>query len=77
MVQGGWTVIVGARGLAPAQVGYWESLLERTVNHPTWKKYLAEDSAEFLFLKAQPTREFLRKEYDADHALLVELGMAK
>ena len=29
------------------------------------------------WLKAQPTREFLRKEYDTDHALLVELGMAK
>ena len=77
VVQGGWTVIMGPRGLSPAQVAYWENLLERTVNHPIWKKYLAEDSAEFLFIKAQQTREFLRREYEVDHALLVELGMAK
>ena len=77
VVQGGWTVIVGPKGLSPAQVAYWEALLERTVNHPAWKKSLDEDSGEWLFMKSRPTREFLKKEYDTDRALLVELGMVK
>ena len=38
---------------------------------------LEEDSGQWLFMKSQPAREFLRKEYDTDRALLVELGMAK
>ena len=75
--QGGWTLIVGPKGLSPVQVAYWENLLERTVNHPAWKKFLDDDSGEWLFMKSQPTREFLRKEYDTDRALLVELGMVK
>ena len=77
VVQGGWTLIVGARGLSPAQIAYWENLLERTVNHPAWKKSIEDDNGEWLFMKPQPTREFLKKEYDTDRALLVELGMAK
>jgi putative tricarboxylic transport membrane protein len=77
VIQGGWTLVVGAKGLSPAQVEYWETLLARTVNHRDWKKSLEEDSGEWLFMKSQPTREFLKKEYDADRALLVELGMVK
>ncbi len=77
VVQGGWTLIVGAGGLSPAQVAYWEALLERTVNHPDWKKFIEADSAVPLFMKSQPTRAFLKKEYDTDKALLVELGMVK
>jgi putative tricarboxylic transport membrane protein len=77
VVQGGWTLMVGPKDLTPAQVAYWENLLERTVNHPEWKRSLQEDSAEWLFMKTQPTREFLRREYDTDRALLIELGMVK
>ena len=77
VVQGGWTLIVGARGLSPAQLDYWENLLERTANHPAWKKSIEGDNGEWLFMKSQPAREFLKKEYDTDRALLVELGMAK
>jgi putative tricarboxylic transport membrane protein len=77
VVQGGWTLIVGASGLTAAQTAYWEGLLERTVNHPEWKKALEADNSVWLFMKSQPTREFLRKEYETDRGLLVELGMVK
>jgi putative tricarboxylic transport membrane protein len=77
VVQGGWTAIIGPRDLAPAQVAYWESLLERTVNHATWKRSLEQDYAEWVFMKSQPTRDFLKKDYETARALLTELGMAK
>lgn len=77
VVQGGWTLIVGARGLSSAQLAYWENMLERTANHPAWKKSIEDDNGEWLFMKSQPTREFLKKEYDTDRALLIDLGMAK
>lgn len=77
VVQGGWTLIVGPKGLSPAQIAYWESLLERTAEHAAWKKFIENDSGELLFMKSQPTRDFLKKEYDTDRALLVELGMVK
>lgn len=77
VVLDGWTVIVGARGLNPGQIAYWEEMLERTVNHGAWKKYLETFSWEWAFLKSRATREYLRKEYDTSRAILTELGMAK
>jgi tripartite-type tricarboxylate transporter receptor subunit TctC len=77
VVQGGWTAMIGAKDLAPAQVGYWEGLLERTVNSETWKRSLEQDYAEWVFMKSRPTAEFLKKDYDTARTLLIELGMAK
>ena len=54
-------LVVGAKGLSPAQIEYWETLLARTVNHPDWKKSLEEDSGEWLFMKAQPMRDHKEK----------------
>jgi hypothetical protein len=46
------------------------------VNLPAWRQFVEEDG-EWLFMKSQATRDFLKKEYDTDHSLLVDLGMAK
>jgi tripartite-type tricarboxylate transporter receptor subunit TctC len=69
--------MVGAGGLTPAQIAHWEDVLERSVNTAEWKRSIEADSAVWRFMKAQATREFLKKENDADRALLVELGMVK
>jgi putative tricarboxylic transport membrane protein len=75
VVVDGWTAIVGSRGLNAAQIGYWEGLLEKTVNHAEWKKYLDIFSWEWAFSKSQATREYLRTEYDGARSMLVDLGM--
>ena len=77
VVQGNWTAIMGPKGLSAAQVAYWEDVLERTANHPQWKRYLEADSVEWTFVKSQPTRDFLKQDYDMIRSLLVELGMAR
>jgi putative tricarboxylic transport membrane protein len=72
-----WTAIVGAKDLTPAQIAYWENMLERAVNHPRWKGGLEEDSVDWVFMKSQPTRDFLRKDYEKIRGLLADIGMAK
>ncbi len=72
-----WTIVMGAKGLTPAQIAYWEELLERAVNDEAWKKALQEDSVEWVFMKSEPTREFLRKDYENIRGLLREIGMEK
>ena len=71
----GWTVIVGPRGLSPTQVAYWEAMLENTVNHGDWKKYLETFSWIWEFKKSQATLDYLKKEHDAARQMLVDLGM--
>lgn len=77
VIMGNWTAIMGPKGLAPAQVAYWESLLERTFNHPTWKGMLEADALEADFRKSQPTRDMVIRDYEAERRMLTELGMVK
>jgi putative tricarboxylic transport membrane protein len=77
IIMGNWTAIMGPKGLAPAQVAYWEDLLERTFNHPVWKGMLEADALEADFRKSQPTRELLLRDYEAERRMLTELGMVR
>ena len=77
VVVGNWTAIMGPKGLSPAQVAYWEELLERTFKHPAWQGMLEADALEHDFRKSQATREMLTRDYDSERKMLTELGMAK
>jgi len=77
VIVGNWTAIMGAKGLAPAQVAYWEDLLERTFRHPAWQAMLEADALEHDFRKSQAVREMLAKDYESERRMLTELGMAK
>lgn len=76
-VIGNWTAIMGPKGLSPAQIAYWEDLLERTFHHAMWKSMLDADALEHDFRKAQATRESLSRDYDTERKMLIESGMAK
>jgi putative tricarboxylic transport membrane protein len=77
VVMGNWTAIMGPRGLVPAQVAYWEELLERTFHHAAWKSMLEAEALEADFRKSQAARELLARDYESERRMLIELGMAK
>ena len=77
LVFGGWRAIMGPKGLAPAQVAYWEGVLRRATEVPEWKDGLEKN---YWFNDFVTSAQF-RKDVDADYAsmksVLVELGLAK
>jgi putative tricarboxylic transport membrane protein len=75
VVMGNWSAVVGAKGLGAAQVTYWESLLERTFNHPEWRKLIDANALEPEFRKSRAARELMAKDYEQERAMLTELGM--
>jgi len=77
IVMGGFTVVMGARGLAPAQVAYWENLFERTANNAEWKRLLAADFQDWDFRKSPATRDHLRQQYELTRTLLADIGMTQ
>jgi putative tricarboxylic transport membrane protein len=77
MIVGNWTGIMGPKGLAPAQVAYWENLLERTFKHPAWQGMLEGDALESDFRNSQAMRELLARDYEHERKMLTELGMAR
>jgi putative tricarboxylic transport membrane protein len=77
MVMGNWTAIMGPKGLTPAQISFWEELLERTFRHPAWKGMLEAEALEAEFRNAQALRELVARDYETERKMLTELGMAK
>lgn len=77
VVMEGWTILMGPKGLTPAQVAYWEGVLAKTVQHPEWKHYLEFNSWEWGYRNSRETLDYLKKDDEQSKALLTELGMAK
>lgn len=77
IVLSGFTIIMGARGLTPAQIAYWENMIERGVQHADWKRQLAADYQDGDFRKSAATREHLRQQYDFLRAMYADIGMTK
>jgi len=77
VVMEGWTAFVGPKGLTPAQVAYWESVFEKTVQHEEWKTYLQRNAWDWGYKNAKETQAYLKNDYEQSKALLAELGLAK
>lgn len=73
----GFTIVMAPRGVTPAQVHYWENLLERVSNNAEWKRLLAADLQDHDFRKSAPTRELLRQQYELTRTLMTDIGMTK
>ena len=77
MIVGNWTGIMGPKGLAAAQVAYWENLLERTFRHAAWQSMLGGDALEPDFRNSRAMSELLARDFEHERTMLTELGMAK
>ncbi|HTE16114.1 MAG TPA: tripartite tricarboxylate transporter substrate binding protein [Burkholderiales bacterium] len=77
VVMGGFTIVMGPRGLTAAQIQYWENLLERASNTTEWKRMMAADLQDLDFRKSAATRDYLRQQYEVSRTLLADIGMTK
>lgn len=72
-----WRMVVGPKGMTPAQIAYWDRVLAKMVQTPDWKKDLAENIFEDTYRAAGSTDKYMQAEYEQFAAALGELGMAK
>ena len=76
-VTSNWRAMVGARGLPPAQIDYWENVFARVVASDEWKKMLARDLVTNQFLRSARLREALKSDYDELKSVMTELALIK
>ena len=77
LVFGGWRAIMAPKGLAPAQVAYWEGVLSKATQAPDWRVDLEKNYWSDEFMTGAQFRAYLDKDYGSMKAVLVELGFAK
>jgi len=77
VVFGGWRAVMAPKGLLPAQVAYWESVLRKATQVPEWRADLEKNYWSDEFVTGAQFRKDLDKEYANMKAVLTELGLAK
>ena len=77
VVFGGWRAIMAPKGLAPAQVAYWEGVLRKATQAPDWRADMEKNYWSDEFMAGAQFRAYLDKDYASMKAVLTELGLAK
>jgi putative tricarboxylic transport membrane protein len=72
-----WRAIMGPKGLAPAQVAFWEEALAKAVATDEWKKQIEQQQWGGQFMRSREFTKFLETEYAVTRGMLAELGLAK
>lgn len=69
--------VLGARGLSPAQVRFWEDCFRRLSEHPDWKAFVVRNHWTPRYMGAAQAKAYLDAEAASARTLLTELGLAK
>ncbi len=72
-----WRGVIGAKGLTPAQIAWWDGILAKAVASEIWKQALEQNTWEANYLNSAQTRKLFDSEHADYRAILGELGMIK
>jgi putative tricarboxylic transport membrane protein len=77
VVIGQWRGVMGAPGISPAQIAYWEDIFGRLAKTDEWKAELVRNLDENEYMGSRDAARFLDKDFDETKRILTELGLAK
>jgi putative tricarboxylic transport membrane protein len=72
-----WRGLIGPKGLAPAQIAYWDNVIGQIVKSDEWLREVEKRGWEPEYLNSAESRKFLDRQNEELRALLGELGLAK
>jgi len=72
-----WRAMFGPKGMTPAQVAYWESVLKRFIDTPEWAAEMVARNGIAKFMGAAQMKKYMDEEYAELKVFLAELELAK
>lgn len=72
-----WRAFVGPKGMAPAQIAYWEETLRRMSESEEWKKELEANVWSNDYRDSAETRKLMERDNAEQRAVLNALGLTK
>jgi len=73
VVASNWRSVLGLRGMTPAQVAWWDSVLGKLVQTPEWNEDIRKNEWANNYLNSADTRVFLAAQYESLRSILAEL----
>lgn len=70
-------LLIGSRGMTPAQVAYWDAALQRVVQSDDWKAAVLKQHGVTDYLDSRQSPQRMKAIYDQLRGALVDAGLAK
>ena len=77
VVVANWRPVIGPKGLASAQVAFWEAAFAKTVETDEWKNEVARDGSVSHYMGSRELAAYFDEQYALFKATLTDLGLAK
>ncbi|MGZ8210958.1 MAG: tripartite tricarboxylate transporter substrate binding protein [Burkholderiales bacterium] len=77
VTQASWRVVFAPKGIAAAELAYWEDVLAKVAASDGWKQTLEKNSWSSPFLRGKELADYLEGNYKLTRAVMKDLGMAK
>ena len=72
-----WRVLVGPKNMTPAEIAWWDNVLQKATASPQWQTAVARNLWTADYKNSATTRQFLTAERTRLTPLMAELGLAK
>jgi len=76
-VNSNWRLLIGPKGMQPAQVAYWETVATKMANADGWKQALQANFWEGRVVTGRALQDFMAAEQKKQREILAEIGLAK
>ncbi len=77
LVFSNWNGVVGAKGLNPAQIAYWDGVFAKTTADPAWRRILLDLQQDPTYLGSAAMKSHMERERDQYRSTLTDLGLIK
>jgi putative tricarboxylic transport membrane protein len=77
VVVANWRPIIGPKGLAAPQVGFWETVFARLTQTDEWKAEIARDGSVSHYMNSRELMSYFDAQYGHFQVILTDLGLAK
>jgi len=72
-----WRGVIGAKGLTPEQIAFWENVLRRVTSSEEFRDYAVKNQWDSNFRGASESRQFMEEQYNELKGVMTYLGLAK
>lgn len=72
-----WRGVIGAKGMTPEQVAFWESVFSRTTSSEEFQQYAVKNQWQTSYRAPAETRKFMEAQYGELKGVMTFLGLAK
>lgn len=77
VVVANWRPVIGPKGLAASQVGFWETVFARLTQTDEWKAEIARDGSVSHYMNSRELTFYFDAQYAVFKTILTDLGLAR